>query len=98
MTKSVQIGSRKFEKQKEALAFFKNMLGIYHLGERVSVEDSADLIALLDRHKHREEKVGAGVDHFVVDADEYGKSCFWIVRVDSTRVNFTYIRCVTGIW
>ena len=96
--KPVSIGDRKFSLQKDALAFFSKMLSSYGKGDRVSDENAVDLRALLSKHVNYDEKVGAGLDYFIVDADEYGGQCFWIVRVDSTKVNFTYKRCVTGIW
>ncbi|HHA2535467.1 TPA: DCL family protein [Stenotrophomonas maltophilia] len=96
--KPVKIGERDFARQKDALDFFRQMLNSYRRGERVSDSDAIELNSLLSRHINLEEKVGVGVDYFVVDSDDYGGQCFWIVRVDSTRVNFTYKRCVTGIW
>lgn len=96
--KPVVIGDQYFSRQIDALNFFKEILSKYSLGERVSVADTKSLIPLLDRHRHREEKVGSGVDYFIVDADGYGKQCFWVVRTDGTRVQFTYRRCITGIW
>ncbi|WP_184432259.1 MULTISPECIES: DCL family protein [Xanthomonas] len=96
--KSVKIGEREFSRQKDALEFYRVMLNSYRRGERVSDADAIELNALLSRHISRDEKVGVGVDHFLVDSDEYGGQCFWIVRVDATRAHFTYKRCVTGIW
>ncbi|WP_407470002.1 DUF3223 domain-containing protein [Xanthomonas campestris] len=54
------------------------MLNSYRRGERVSDADAIELNALLSRHISRDEKVGVGVDHFLVDSDEYGGQCFWI--------------------
>ncbi|MBK0024996.1 DCL family protein [Stenotrophomonas sp. S48] len=96
--KPVKIGERMFARQTDALEFFRVMLNSYRRGERVSDSDAVELNALLLRHINVEEKTGVGIDHFLVDSDDYGGQCFWVVRADSTRVQFTYRRCVTGIW
>src|SRR5215216_4869744 len=95
--KPVTIGTRYFSKQKDALDFFKEILGRYEVGQRVSKQDAIDLLALLARHQDAASKIGSGVDHFKVDNDGYGGRCFWIVRTDSSETDFTYVRCVTGI-
>lgn len=96
--KPVRIGVRYFDRQKDALDFYKEILGRYEIGQRVSQQDEIELMALLGRHQDVASKIGGGVDHFKVDKDGYGGRCFWIVRMDSTETDFTYIRCVTGIW
>ncbi|MBO9855301.1 DCL family protein [Xanthomonas sp. A1809] len=94
--KSVQVGSRVFVLQKDALQFFKGMLGRYKVGDRVLTDDEVDLRALITLHIDSVQKIGAGVDHFEVLEDGYGGRCFWIVRIDGTLEKFSYISCVTG--
>lgn len=96
--KPLRIGVRDFPRQMDALNFYKEMLGKYPVGQRVSEEDAVDLHALLARHKDVGHKIGCGVSHFQVEKDGYGGRCFWIVRVDGSQEDFTYKRCVTGIW
>ena len=96
--KAVTIGDRDFPRQMDALAFFKDMLARYKKGDVVSEDDQRDLSALLERHADRDLKFGTGVDFFRVDADSYGGKCFWVVRRDGTEDDFSYRRCVTGIW
>lgn len=88
--KPVTIGLRKFPRQQDALKFFSDMLTRYNAGDRVAEDDAIDLNALLKRHIDVDKKVGVGVDYFKVDKDGYGYKCFWIVRVDSSQVDFTY--------
>lgn len=96
--KPVTIGVRQFPRQLDALQFFGDMLARYNVGDRVTDEDAIDLLALLARHVDAVKKIGVGVDHFKVDKDGYGGKCFWIVRTDASQIDFTYKRCVTGIW
>ncbi|MGY3232142.1 hypothetical protein ACVWWJ_003626 [Luteibacter sp. HA06] len=96
--KPIKIGNRDFARQGDAISFFKDMLGRYAIGAKVATDDAVDLTNLLLRHVHYGEKVGSGIAYFKVDADLYGWKCFWIVRHDGSEVDFTYRRCITGIW
>lgn len=96
--KPLTIGSRPFPRQMDAIKFFSDMLARYGVGDRVSEIDAADLRALLTRHRECASKIGAGLDHFKVDKDGYGGRCFWVVRIDASQTDFSYRRCITGIW
>lgn len=96
--KPISIGNRKFPRQLDALNFFKQMLARYSPGDRVSDVDAVDLHSLLLRHRDVVKKIGCGVSHFMVQKDGYGGRCFWVVRTDGSQEDFTYKRCVTGIW
>lgn len=92
----ILLETRTFEKHGDATAFFKKMLNAYAIGDRVSDGDAVELHALLKRHEEMAEKVGVGIDHFEVDRgpDEYGTQCFWIVRTDGSREDFSFYHCL----
>lgn len=94
--KPVNVGSRNFVRQKDALDFFKEMLGRYSVGDVVLPIDEVDLRALLLLHRDSVHKIAGGVDHFKVMEDGYGGRCFWLVRLDRSIDKFSYISCVTG--
>lgn len=96
--KPINIGNHHFSRQLDALNFYKEMLGRYSPGERVSDMDAIDLHALLLRHQDVENKTGCGISHFMVQKDGYGGRCFWVVRIDDSQEDFSYKRCITGIW
>ena len=88
-----------FEKAGDATAFFAAMLNSYAIGERVSAEDAADLTALLERHDELEEKIGTGIAGFEVnippdDVPQFSQRCFWIVRLDGTKIDFSIGHCL----
>ena len=88
-----------FEKAGDAMAFFKDMLNRYSVGDRVSDADALDLTALIQRHEEVEEKVGAGIDHFEVrlppaDAPPFSSKCFWIVRTKGEPIDISYKHCL----
>lgn len=92
--KPVKIGEILFAKKGDALAHLKEMLNHYNLNEKVSPSDSVFLKEALKNHPEYEEKIGTGVNHFVVRLADYGTRCFWIVRSGSTEERFSYKSCV----
>lgn len=92
--KPVVLERRSFANQKEATAFFRDMLNRYRPKQRVSDQDGADLAALLKRHSDYNEKVGVGIDHFEVMSAEFGTQCFRLVRMDGTGEDFSYPHCI----
>lgn len=98
----ILVGTRSFDKAGDATAFFKEMLNRYQIGDRVTAEDAVDLAALLDRHDGRDEKVGVGVVGFEVnvppdDVPQFSKRCFWAVRTDGTKIDFSIGHCLKPI-
>ena len=94
--RQIKIDTRLFEKAGDATVFFRKMLNSYRVGEQVNATDGEELHALLKRHDEVNEKVGAGVSHFVVEGapEPYSGKCFWIVRTDGSKVDFSYSHCL----
>lgn len=74
------------------------MLSRYRVGDDVQAEDEVHLRALLERHAHRDEKIGSGLSGFCVTLAPEGSKCFAVVRTDGSVAPFTYIGCVTERW
>jgi hypothetical protein len=97
--RKISLATRSFEKAGDATAFFASMLNRYAIGERVSGEDAADLFALLQRHDELEEKVSVGIAGFEVnippkDVPQFSKRCFWAIRHDGTKIDFSIGHCL----
>jgi hypothetical protein len=94
--RAIELETRVFTKAGDATIFFRRMLNRYSIGDRVSEEDAADLRSLLKRHEEMDEKTGSGIDHFVVDyaPEEYSGQCFWIVRTDGSKIDFSFKHCL----
>ncbi len=94
--RSIQLGARFYEKVGDANSFYSAMLNRYSIGSVVSQADATDLSALLQRHNELKEKVGSGVAYFDVAAapDGHPGKCFWIVRTDKSRVDFSIKHCL----
>jgi len=97
--RKISLKTRSFDKAGDAAAFFRSMLNQYRIGERVSSQDAADLSALLERHNERDDKIGSGIVGFEVnrpptDVPQFSERCFWVVRSDETKVDFSIGHCL----
>lgn len=95
----IALATRSFDKAGDATAFFTAMLNRYSIGDRVSTEDAIDLSALLDRHDEVVEKVGTGIAGFEVnsppvDVPQFSRRCFWVIRSDGTKIDFSIGHCL----
>lgn len=72
------------------------MLNRYSVGEVINPADTVDLIALLKRHDELEEKIGVGISCFevAVAPDGHNGKCFWVVRTDGSRIDFSFKHCL----
>ena len=52
------------------------------------------LIDLLKKHERVTETIGAGVKHFTVENAKGGTQCFYIMRVDGSREDFSTGKCL----
>ena len=96
MNKQIYIGKHRFNYKKDALLYFKNILNSYKCGEILRDDDLDDVTNLLKQHEKSQEKIGLGIKEIKVDEVRYNTKCFHIVRVDSSTIVFSYIKCING--
>ena len=106
VAKPVVIGTRNFRTQSGALEHYKTLLHRYQDGQRISdPDDHADLVALIERFDPVLETVGeptkgAGqIAHFerrLNTGTGWSTSGFWVVRLDGTETDFSYIDAAKG--
>jgi hypothetical protein len=96
MVRKITLETVAFEKHGDATEFFSRMLNRYSIGDVVVASDGRHLLALLERHDERDDKIGVGVRHFEVNAApvEFKGKCFWIVRSDGSKIDFSYPHCL----
>lgn len=64
--------------------------------EEISLTDQEFLADLVTRyHPEAELKAGSGISRIYRDSDCYGGLCFWILRVDGTATDFSFMACIT---
>jgi len=94
--KPLTIGRTSFESQKAANQFIEEMLNRQPLRTPIPEPDHSFLCALVSRHPRAAEKVGAGIGHFTVEHFIHGTICFYLTRVDGSKTDFSYFKCVRG--
>lgn len=94
--RQIIIDTRTFSKATDAMGYFSDMLNRYSKDQTVNPDDHADLAALLKRHDEYLEKLGPGINRFEVSnaPDGYPGKCFWIVRLDGSRCDFSFKHCL----
>jgi len=107
MAKPVVIGSLSFRTQKSALDHYKALLHRYQDGDRISDPgDHADLVALVERYDPILDQVGepakgcGQIGHFerrLNTGTGWSNSGFWVVRLDGSATDFSYIWAVKGL-
>jgi|SRR5215470_15923925 len=94
-SKPLTIGGRYFTSQKDAILFIRQLLNAEPLAT-VREPFHAFLCDLVSRHPRAAEKIGKGISHFTIGAGLFGTLCFYLNRVDGTRTDFSYLKCVRG--
>ena len=94
MAKRHTIGSHTFDTQTAAVAFIQEVLYRHPLLEPIHGADHEFLLELLKRHPRKEEKIGVCVKHFTVEKAQGGTQCFYITRVDGSRSDFSFMKCL----
>lgn len=95
--------NRRWSKKGDAIRHFKGILAKYLVGSRIEdKEDHNDLVALLTVYddwvqKSGNGKIGSGIAYFEkrVDFDHPGRTnCFFVVRLDGSSEDFSYLRAI----
>lgn len=95
--KPVSIGNWHFETQGEAVAFIQKILNKQQLMTPIpGVDSNSFLRSLVQLHPRAAEKIGVGIQHFTVEPAKGGTRCFYITRIDGTRTDFSFMKCVRG--
>lgn len=93
--KSLSIGGHCFPSQKDAIFFLQQLLNIEPFAT-VREPFHSFLCDLVSRHPRAAEKIGKGIDHFTIGVGLYGTRCFYLNRVDGSRTDFSFMKCVRG--
>lgn len=92
--KPVKLGSMHFAKRGDAVAFLREMLNRYDVGDRVSAADTVVLRDAFDCHPEAKTKMQASITYFSVRSAEFGTKCFWVNGDDGTAKKFSYRACI----
>ncbi|MFB8038991.1 DCL family protein [Streptomyces sp. NPDC056004] len=92
-----RIGHRLYRTKGAAGDAVREVRDRYPVGSEVDqLEDQKLLRDLIDLHEHADEKIGCGIDAFVIDQPLRGRhSGFKIIRTDGTEIDFSYLACLS---
>ncbi|MCK6393313.1 MAG: DCL family protein [Zoogloea sp.] len=85
-----------FAKRGDAVAYLKDMLHRYDVGDRVNANDAVILRAALEHHPNAAKKIGCGITDFSVRTADFGTKCFWVNRSDGTTEKFSITGSIHG--
>jgi hypothetical protein len=94
--KPVTIGEKSFGTRNDANGFIQELLNDQPLKVAIPEPHHSFLCSLVSRHPNVAEKVGPGIQHFTVEPALHGTRCFYLTRVDGTKTDFSYLKCVRG--
>lgn len=94
--KPISLGLMHFAKRGDAVAYLKDMLRRYDVGDRVNANDAVILRAALEHHPNATAKIGCGITDFSVRTADFGTKCFWVNRPDGTTEKFSITGSIYG--
>jgi hypothetical protein len=94
--KPLTIGGKHFATRKDAIFVIQQLLNREPLFATVGEPFHTFLCDLVARHPRAAEKIGKGISHFTIGTGLYGTLCLYLHRVDGTRTDFSYLKCVRG--
>lgn len=97
-SKAVILERRSFQSQKEAQEYFRMEISSREVGTEITRQDEffTDVRSLIERHPERDQKVGVGIEAFIVQLDDNRNKMLWLRRTDGSSTDFSYITCIRG--
>lgn len=94
----VDLGHTSFPSKKAAREYFQQQISNHQPGDAILQTDAffRDVGALLDRHPECEQKIGSGIERFMVILDDARNKALRLRRIDGTETDFSYITCING--
>ena len=96
--KGIYLGTKKFRSLGEVKSIYSKMLKGIKEGETIAEESGQYLKDLLKYHNKGEEKM-KDFDHFEVGLhpEHNDTKCFFVVRKDGSKEDFSYVKCLKEI-
>eukprot|EP01025_Chloroclados_australasicus_P036305 TRINITY_DN369_c0_g1_i2.p2 TRINITY_DN369_c0_g1~~TRINITY_DN369_c0_g1_i2.p2 ORF type:complete len:221 (-),score=28.87 TRINITY_DN369_c0_g1_i2:325-987(-) len=99
LSDEVRLGFKTFHSGTECYQYFNHILIDHEKGCLLNEYEHKALLDLLNQgHHNPESKVGVGVKGFMITKAMKGGHCFYVVQQDGTAVDFSYIKCIQGLF
>lgn len=93
----LKIGDHIFKNKDLARDAARSVMGQYHPGDVVTDKVHHDfLLNLLALHPDARQKIGCGVKDFYIGDGMYGTNCFWLMRLDGTMTDWSFLKCLSS--
>lgn len=92
----VEIGAQTFSTKSAASNAIREILNNTPLGDMILGEPYDFIYHLLLQHPRAQAKIGRGVASISVEMSDRGNRCFWIHRLDGSKVDFSYQLALSG--
>lgn len=92
----IVVGLNNLRQEKRMTVSLKNAVDILLSGDcpRLLTPTEQEFILLcLAKHAESADKIGCGVAHIYIDHALYGQRCFYIERMDGTKIDFSIHKC-----
>jgi hypothetical protein len=78
-------------------AKLSEVLNAHRVGDTLEGEEAKFVREMLNRHPRAEQKVGCGVRRlYVGEGFKRGARCFWLERLDGSRTDFSFLKCLSA--
>ncbi|MFX4299844.1 DCL family protein [Pseudosulfitobacter pseudonitzschiae] len=91
-----RIGGLCFLGRKPAYAHLRRVLNNHKVGDILNRHEDVLFRDVVKRHPRAKEKIGAGIDHFVIERGTRGTLGIKIVRVDKSEDDLSIKKCIYG--
>jgi len=94
LAKPVIFGEFQFRTKKAATDEIRRRINAYEPGNRLSQEDQLFFEGLFKLHDEYDEKVGVGIQYIQVERDFHNNRCLYIHRLDSSKIDISWVHCI----
>jgi len=90
------LAGKLYKTKKDVKELMRYILHKYKIGEYLKEEDAKVIMDLLKYHPRYEHKKGNGIKAIFVGEGKHKNKCFYIERIDGTKTDFSYLKCIYG--
>lgn len=92
----VRVGTFSFIGKKPAYAYLRGVLSSHKIGDILKGNEDALFRDVVSRHPRADEKIGEGIQHFMVERGIRGTLGIKIVRMDGSEDDLSIKKCIYG--
>jgi hypothetical protein len=91
-----EVGGERFKSKAALTERVRKILYSYPFEEELQPDDFAFMSSLLLRHTESTRKIGVGLAKMKVMPGLHKTRCFFLIRIDGTESDFSFVNCING--